>query len=401
MVRFNHDSGIKDNIPKYYALWALMSLGFFTPIFVVFLQANSITLANVMILESIYSLVMAICLIPSGALADLIGRKPVIELGVVASVMAIVLFGIGTDFVSFAAAEVLWGIGNALFFGVESAFIYDTLKAMRREKEAKQVFANAYFYMLLFVVLGSAAGGFLAGMDYRLTFFLTALAGVGALFSALLFVEPIVYERKKLGVRRYVMQIKGAVAEMMKNGVMLVILASALFGGIGTVNFWLSQPYFTAAGIPIILFGIAFALIYLAGALVSKFLSRLTTGWTAERVVLYGGIALGISSLLKSFVYNPVLSVCVALLAPMIMGLLSPTFQALVHKSISSSRRATIYSINTLLTSLAFVALGPVFGALADSSLPLSFLVLSAVAVMTGLLFYMLLSKDHAFKGRA
>jgi len=401
MVRFNHDSSLKDNIPKYYALWALMSLGFFTPIFVVFLQANSITLANVMILESIYSLVMAICLIPSGALADLIGRKPVIELGVVASVMAIVLFGIGTDFVSFAAAEVLWGIGNALFFGVESAFIYDTLKAMRKEKEAKQVFANAYFYMLLFVVLGSAAGGFLAGMDYRLTFFLTALAGVGALFSALLFVEPIVYERKKLGVMRYVTQIKGAVAEMMKNSVMLVILASALFGGIGTVNFWLSQPYFAAAGIPIILFGIAFALIYLAGALASKFLCRLTTGWTAEKVVLYGGIALGISSLLKSFVYDPVLSVCVALLAPMIMGLLSPTFQALVHKSISSSRRATIYSINTLLTSLSFVALGPVFGALADSSLPLSFLLLSAVAVIVGVLFHTLLSKNHAFKGRA
>jgi MFS family permease len=184
-------------------------------------------------------------------------------------------------------------------------------------------------------------------------------------------------------------------------GISRVILASALFGGIGTVNYWLSQPYYAAAGIPIILFGVVFALIYLAGALASKLLSKVTTGWTAERVVLYGGIALGISSLLKSFVYDPILSVCVSLLAPMIMGLLSPTFQTLVHKSISSPRRATIYSINTLLTSLAFVALGPVFGALADSSLPLSFLVLSIVAVMTGLLFYILLSKNHAFKGRA
>jgi MFS family permease len=336
-----------------------------------------------MILESIYSLAMIVFLLPSGALADLVGRKYVLAVGIAAEMLAVILFGIGVNFLDFAIAEALWGIGSGFILGVESAILYDTLKSIKREKDARKVFANGFFFNLFFLVIGSSLGGFIATIDFRLTFLLTVIPWIGALFVALWFTEPLAYKKKKLNFENYIKQISGALNEIRNKDVLYIIFASALIGGFGTVNYALMQPYLNIAGTPLGLFGVVFAIYSMAAALSSLFLNRFFEGWRAGKFIIYGGITLGLTYLLKAFVFHPVWSVVASIFTAVIMGILTPSFLALVHKSISSSKRATIYSIDIMLSNFTFAILGPVFGMIADYSLSSAFFTLAVSLIFT------------------
>ena len=53
------------------------------PIIVIFFQENGLSLKEVMILQGVYSLMVALMEIPSGYLADVFGRKHTLTLGAI------------------------------------------------------------------------------------------------------------------------------------------------------------------------------------------------------------------------------------------------------------------------------------------------------------------------------
>jgi len=394
----NHVNGINGNVFKYYLILALLSLTFFTPVYILFLQNNGMSLTQVMVLEAMYSLVMVIFLIPSGAFADLVGRKWVIVAGIIAEIFAIISYAFGTGFWSFAVAEVLWGIGTALIMSIDS-ILYDSLKSIRKEEEAKQVFSNGFFFTLFFIVIGSSLSGFIAAIDMKLTFLLTIIPWAAALVVALWFIEPSVYKKKKFNLTGYFSQMNNAINEIKRKDVLLVIIASGLITGFSTINYSLIQPYLKASGIPLAFFGIFFAIYSLTAALSSKLLNKIGTGWPAGKFIIYGAVLLGISYLIRGFVFDPVGAVFSSLLTAVLMGILVPNFLTLVHKAISSQRRATISSINIMLSSMIAGILGPFFGILADWSLSAVFIALAiCVAVSISSLCYLMPRRCSARK---
>ena len=66
---------LKHNILKMYLLKGFLWFMVAMPIIVLFFQENGLTLMEVMILQSIYSLTVGITEIPSGYLADYFGRR--------------------------------------------------------------------------------------------------------------------------------------------------------------------------------------------------------------------------------------------------------------------------------------------------------------------------------------
>ena len=369
-------SKIQGNVFKYYLIYALLSLTFFTPVYIIFLQNNGMSLTQVMVLEALYSLIMVVFLIPSGAFADLVGRKTVIVVGIIAEIFAIISYAFGTGFWSFAVAEVLWGIGTALIMSIDS-ILYDTLKSVKKEWEAKQIFANGFFFTLFFIVIGSSLSGFIVAIDIKLTFLLTIIPWAGALIVALWFIEPSVYKKKKFNLANYFGHMNDAINEVKRKDVLLVIIASGLISGFGTINYSLIQPYLNASGIPLEFFGVFFAVYSLTAALSSKLLNKVGAGWPAGKFIVYGGVLLGMSYLVRGFVFDPIGAMLASLLTAVLMGILIPNFLTLVHKAISSSRRATISSINIVLSSLIAGILGPLFGILADWSLSAVFIALA------------------------
>ena len=72
---------IYSNIWKLYVIKGLKWFMIVMPIVVIFFQENGLSLQEVMILQGMYSFMVAIMEIPSGYLADVFGRKNTLILG--------------------------------------------------------------------------------------------------------------------------------------------------------------------------------------------------------------------------------------------------------------------------------------------------------------------------------
>jgi len=118
--------------------------------------------------------------IPSGALADGIGRKRCMVFSMAAYVVAYLGLGLGTSWWFLAAAMIVYGLGDAFRSGTHKALIYTWLRQQGRAEERTRV----YGYTRSWSKIGSAAsalvggGLLLAGTGYRWVFLASAIPAV-------------------------------------------------------------------------------------------------------------------------------------------------------------------------------------------------------------------------------
>ncbi len=99
----------------------------FMPIVVLFYEDNGLEMRHIFILQAIYSISIVVLEIPSGYLADAIGRKKTIILGTIFGFLGFVAYSFSYAFLGFLFAEIILGIGQSLISGADSALLYDTL----------------------------------------------------------------------------------------------------------------------------------------------------------------------------------------------------------------------------------------------------------------------------------
>lgn len=124
------------NIWKFYLFQFLLNLQLWWPIWVVYLtEQRGFTLGQVTLLEVPFLSSIVALQIPAAAIADRWGRKPTLMASACALTAAVTLFGLASSFTLILVSYLIWGIGFSLLFGTESAFLYDTLKALGREDD--------------------------------------------------------------------------------------------------------------------------------------------------------------------------------------------------------------------------------------------------------------------------
>ena len=68
---------LEQNIWKFYLYRVFCSMTLIAPIYVLFLMENGLSMAQIMILQSIYTALFMLLVVPSGIVADYIGRKKI------------------------------------------------------------------------------------------------------------------------------------------------------------------------------------------------------------------------------------------------------------------------------------------------------------------------------------
>src|SRR5688572_26215708 len=120
-----------------------------------FMAARGLEFDEIMVLSALYSAVVIFVEIPTGAMADRMGRRVTMMAGALAMVAAcLVSFG-AHSFAAFALAEALAAISISLCSGADSAYLFDLLAADGRAEEyphresiasAWHLFGNAAAY---------------------------------------------------------------------------------------------------------------------------------------------------------------------------------------------------------------------------------------------------------------
>lgn len=132
-------------VGRFYALTFLLSLSFFSSVLVPFFtEWGHISRTQTQLLQSWFMLCIFILEIPTGAVADYLGRKYSIALGALSVTCAALLYGTIPDFRVFLFAEFLFALGVALQSEADTALVYDKLKEEGREEESKFIFGRAH-----------------------------------------------------------------------------------------------------------------------------------------------------------------------------------------------------------------------------------------------------------------
>ena len=250
---------LESNIWKLYLYMILYSLMFFTPIVVLFYQKNWLSLTQIMIIQSIASVLFVVLEVPSGYFADIFGRKKALMITGIFSSIAMLVFALGINFYHFIFAGILWAIAGVFISGADTAFLYDTLKDLNKEKWYKKIWGNVIFYYSICVSLSSIIGWYLGSIDYRYPFYAMIPFMLLLIPLSLSLTEP--KKHKTIFSKNYIFDllkiIKLSVLENKK--LRWLLIYSAIIIGFIRIAHFLYQPYFILSGLDIIYFWIVFA----------------------------------------------------------------------------------------------------------------------------------------------
>ncbi len=130
---------LESNIWKFYIYKFLSGFFLIAPILIIFYLSIKISYFQLSLIASIGVLTIMIFEIPSGAFADLIGRKISVSSGLFLVAIQYLLIGYGQTYFYFLLGAILGGIGWSLVSGADIALLYDTLKKLNKEKSFQKI----------------------------------------------------------------------------------------------------------------------------------------------------------------------------------------------------------------------------------------------------------------------
>ena len=160
------------------------------PVIVPFYKNMGLTITEIMMLKSVYSIVIVALEIPSGYFADVIGRKKTLVAGALLGALGFVIYSFSGSYAGFIVAEISLGAGQSFISGADSAMLYDTLMSGSREKEYTRFEGINASVGNFSEAFSGIAGGAIPLISLRFPFYAQAIIASTAIPAALTLVEP-------------------------------------------------------------------------------------------------------------------------------------------------------------------------------------------------------------------
>lgn len=386
---------LKRNIKISYLYSFLLQLNITSAIWVLYLAFKGMSLVQIGLLESIYHITGLIFELPTGAIADVYGKKFSVILGRVISVISCVLMITSNSFTGFAFAFILSSASMNLDSGASEALIFDSLKELGEEDKYKIIWGNLAFIMSIAQGTAVLLGGILADIRFLYAYILGTIIQAAALLSSLGFTEPPAARDNKEAVgNRVLYQLTTSIKVLKeRRSVFYLILFSALVGSLQTTVFFYSQKYFSDMNYTKTSIAVICSLGSLIDAVSSKY------AYKFEKIFKLKGTLISIASVnilaLTGLAFIKNLSIMFFLLTSVTGGLAFTIFSDYINKRIPSEHRATILSIDSLSFSLFMICVFPLFGLMAEKagfSLTFGFI---AILYVPAMMFLLLKLKKH------
>jgi len=321
---------------------------------------------------------MVIFEIPTGVVADTVGRRASYLLGTATLAVTTVLYWLlwlwHSPFWAWAVVSVLLGLGFTFFSGAVDAWLVDALRATEYRGTLEAVFGRAQIVGGIAMFSGSVLGGVVAQLtNLGVPFLIRAGILVVTLVVAALLMRDLGFtpERGAGPIRAT----RNVLRASLKYGlgdppVRWLMLASPFTAGVGIYVFYALQPYllelwgdegaYSIAGLAAAILSAA----SIVGGAIAPFVRRRFRKRTSA--ILLATIASAVILVALAFTTN--FWVAIVLLAG--WGIASsiddPVHRAYLNDMIPSKQRATVLSFDSLLGSAGGVVFQPILGRSAD-----------------------------------
>jgi len=334
---------------------------FWEPILISYIiDIGKIDLPNIYFMESIILLGTIFLEIPSGALADLIGRKKTLIAGNFFHLVSIIIFSFSISPTDIWIANITCMIGYSFHSGTDKALLYDSLKEIYKESEYTKIIGGNLANRLIVIAFGCLISGWLFKIEPRFPFFLSI---PGVLFTTILtfyFKEPT--KTRKYNVKEQLETMKTGLQIVIKNkNILWIMFFTLLIGVASKIWFFTYNPYFELVELKTEYYGIMFFLLNMVAWYFSRNAHIFTQKNSVQKCATIMVLLIGFPILIMG-IFVSKLSLTAILLQNVVRGLLSPFSSNLLNKQIGSLNRATIISIQSALGGLAQFCSLSIFG---------------------------------------
>ncbi|MCG8414952.1 MAG: MFS transporter [Pseudomonadales bacterium] len=381
---------LEGNLRRFTLFRLLYTARFYYPIFTILFLDFGLTLEQFAILNIVWAISIVLAEVPSGAMADVVGRKQLLVYAAVLMVieMALIVFApIGASnllFLMFLGNRICSGLSEAAASGADEALAYDSLKALGREDEWAQILERTTFVVsigfFVTMILGafaydpSVVNGALAIFNpdwrldqelvIRLPVILTLITACCVLVTTLGMHElddgasdkPARSGSGLGSLLEPFKQIFNAARWTLNHRfVLFVILAALALDSVGRQFAVLASEYYRIIDIPVSWFGFVGAGMSLIGIANAKFSRYLVSSHSPffNFVVLSSILMLGLIGI--SFAI-PIYGVLFAVGAFAMMGMVQFQASYYINREVGSDIRATVLSFKGLALNLGLGA---------------------------------------------
>ena len=350
-----------------------LPVGLTTPIIVLLAQSRGLSLGEIGVLFTVHGVLIVTLELPTGGLADVLGRRPVVVAGAVLHIVSCLLFATATSFAGFLVGIVALGVGRVLDSGPAEAWYVDTVHRLDPAADVTPGLARHSAADGGSLAVGAVLGGFLPALFGGAGAAGLALPYLGAAALDVLFIAAVVRllteERPPregsvarelaAGMRALPTTVAESVRLSVTDGPLRLVLLLTAVGGVGLVVCELLGPVRFAdlaggrdrgAAVYGTVLAVSFA-VAAVGAMAVSGLRRLLGGSTRAACALL--FALGAAAL--AVVAGPeMLPVAGAGFAVYYLahGATWPLLSAVLHTRVDAAHRATAVSAMSLAMAL-------------------------------------------------
>jgi MFS family permease len=351
-----------------------MAASFIWGINTIFLLDAGLSNAEAFAANAFFTAGMVLFEVPTGVVADTVGRRASYLLGTVtltaSTLLYVLLWEGGAPFWAWAVVSALLGLGYTFFSGSLQAWVVDALAATGFTGSLESVFGRGQAVTGAAMLTGSVAGGFIAQQtSLGVPFVLRGIVLAVMFVVAFTLMRDIGFTPVRTGVRE-------VAAASIDHGwrvpaIKWLMVESLFTGGVAVYGFYALQPYLLDLyGDPhaYLIAGLSAAIV--AGAqMLGGVLAARIRGLFAHRVsalIAMAGVsvaAIGAIGIVESFWAVIGLTVVWGLVFSATM----PIRQAYINDMIPSQQRATILSFDSLMSSSGGFWGQPLLGRAADA----------------------------------
>lgn len=371
---------LKRNVNKNYLYILLQNIDFTRGIWMLYLASKGMSLTQLGLLETIFHLTSFTMEVPTGAIADIFGRRTSRIIGRMTNLISVIILLLSNSFWMFAVSFIFTALSYNLESGAGDALIYDSLKEIGEEDQFMKVNGNKELFYQVASTISFLIGGILAIKSYSLAFTLTIAFGIITIVQTFTFKEPSIGMicRDEIKENVFIKQIRDSMKVIAKNpriGTLIIFTQSIMV--FCTCIFFYLQNYLKADGYNEAAIGVIYAISSLLAAATATQVHKI------ERKLKEQGILVLIPIITIACIFGIGFSKYHYVFFIIMMLTESIIFVATsdyINKMIPSENRATILSFASMVFSFFMITLFPVIGIVGDKySLSFAFVCLGIV----------------------
>lgn len=344
-----------------------------------FLLDAGLSIAEVFIANAAFSAGMVLFEIPTGVVADTLGRRTSYLLSVavlgVTTVLYLVAAQAEAGVLVFSLVSVLMGLGFTFYSGALEAWLVDGLNFVDTDLMLDRVFARGHQVSGTAMFIGTIGGGLLGQLNLAIPFLARAGLLGGVFVVASILMTEIGFEPKPLDMQQIPAQMRrqaqvGIAHGWGHPGLRLLMISAGLRGIFFGWAFYAAQPYFLELldRDAVWIVGLVTAGVSLATILGNQIVEALSHRCGKRSTMLIGAATVStISAVSIGLTSSFAVAVAGLMLVAAAMGVMMPVRQAYLHQVTASEYRATVISFDAMVASVGGAGGQVGLGALSDA----------------------------------